>query len=155
MIAHQKFESPVRRNQPRPGRCLRVEIAGVIFMKQMMQTLFELQSLEFDETIQPHIEERIAELRAKIPTPILSHYDRLGDKGKKGVALLRHQTCTGCHMRVPLAVVMDLRHDDEIRLCDNCQRYLCLVEDTVEAAVEPATGKATAKKSRKQLAHAM
>ncbi len=120
-----------------------------------MQTLFELQSLEFDETIQPHIEERIAELRAKIPTPILSHYDRLGDKGKKGVALLRHQTCTGCHMRVPLAVVMDLRHDDEIRLCDNCQRYLCLVEDTVEAAVEPATGKAAAKKSRKQLAHAL
>ena len=152
MIAHQKFESPVRRNQPHPGRR---PARGNHIMKQMMQTLFELQSLEFDETIQPNIEERIAELRGKIPKPILSHYDRLGDKGKKGVALLRRQTCTGCHMRVPLAVVMDLRHDDEIRLCDNCQRYLCLVEDTAEDNVEPATGKTVVKKIRKQLAHAL
>jgi predicted nucleic acid-binding Zn-ribbon protein len=132
-----------------------VEITGVIFMKEMMQTLFELQSLEFDKTIQPNTEERIAELRTIIPKPILSHYDRLGDKGKKGVALLRHQTCTGCHMRVPLAVVMELRHDDEIRQCDNCQRYLCLEEDTAEAAVEPATGRTAANKGRKQLAHAL
>jgi hypothetical protein len=58
-------------------------------------------------------------------------------------------------MRVPLAVVMDLRHDDKIRLCDNCQRYLCLVEDTAEDNVEPATGKTVVKKIRKQLAHAL
>ena len=58
-------------------------------------------------------------------------------------------------MRVPLAVVMELRHDDEIRQCDNCQRYLCLEEDTAEAAVEPATGRTAANKGRKQLAHAL
>jgi predicted nucleic acid-binding Zn-ribbon protein len=123
-------------------------------MKEMMQNLFELQSLEFEETIQPNIEERVAELRAKIPTPILSHYDRLGDKGKKGVALLRHQICTGCHMRVPLAVVMDLKHGENVCLCDNCQRYLFLEEDLLEAG-EPAAEKIPAKRSRKQLAHAL
>jgi hypothetical protein len=55
-----------------------------IFMNELMRILIELQSLEFEETIQPNIEERITMLRAKIPTPILSHYDRLGDQGKKG-----------------------------------------------------------------------
>jgi predicted nucleic acid-binding Zn-ribbon protein len=124
------------------------------FMKEMMRNLFELQTLEFEETIQPNLEERVAELRAKIPAPILSHYDRLGDKGKKGVAVLRHQTCTGCHMRVPLAVVMNLKHGEEVCLCDNCQRYLFLEEDLVEAA-EPAAEKIPAKKSCKQLAHAL
>ena len=154
MIAHQKFESPVRRNQPRPGRRPRAEMTDENFMKEMMRNLFELQTLEFEETIRPDIEERVAELRAKIPAPILSHYDRLGDKGKKGVAVLRHQTCTGCHMRVPLAVVMNLKHGADVCLCDNCQRYLFLEEDLAEAG-ELAAEKIPAKKSRKQLAHAL
>ena len=70
--------------------------------------MFELQTLEFEETIQPNTEKRIASLRAKIPDPVLAHYDRLCARGKRGVALLHHQTCTGCHMRVPLGVVLEI-----------------------------------------------
>ena len=102
----------------------------VILMKEVVKNLFELQSLEFEETYHHHLEKRIAELRAKIPAPILAHYDRLCDQGKKGVALLRNQTCSGCHMRVPLAMVLDVRHGNDVRLCDNCQRYLYLPEET-------------------------
>lgn len=112
-------------------------------MNEIMQNLFELQSLEFDATIQPGTEERIAELRARIPQPILSHYDRLGDRGKKGVALLRHQTCTGCHMRVPLGVVLELKRGEDVRLCDNCQRYLFIPAELVDGNAEP-------KKSRRR-----
>jgi predicted nucleic acid-binding Zn-ribbon protein len=103
-------------------------------MKEMMKNLFELQMLEFEDTIRPDTEERIAQLRARIPAPILAHYDRLGDQGKKGVAVLRNQTCSGCHMRVPLAVVMDLKHATDVCLCDNCRRYLYLPEEKTEAA---------------------
>ena len=120
-------------------------------MKKIMQNLFELQTLEFDETIRPDTEERIAKLRAKIPAPILAHYDRLGDQGKKGVALLRNQTCTGCHMRVPLAVVMDLRHAEDVCLCDNCRRYLYLREETT-TATSPAVAKPAAQAAGKNLA---
>jgi len=98
-------------------------------MKEIMKSLFELQVLEFAATIPPAAQARIAELRALLPAPILAHYDRLADKGKKGVALLRHQTCSGCHMRVPLGVVLDLRHGEVACLCDNCRRYLYLRED--------------------------
>ena len=120
-----------------------------------MQNLFELQLLEFDQTIRPGTEERIAELRAKIPAPILGHYDRLGARGKKGVALLRNQTCTGCHMRVPLNVVLDLKHGEEVCLCDNCQRYLYLRADEKEGLVLASEKPVAAKGSRKQLAHAV
>jgi hypothetical protein len=98
-----------------------------------MKHLFELQSLEFDDTLHADTEERIAELRAKIPAPILAHYDRLADQGKKGVALLRNQTCSGCHMRVTLAVVMDLKHGHDVCLCDNCRRYLYLPSESAVA----------------------
>ena len=101
-------------------------------MKELMKNLFELQSLEFERVINPGDEEKIAELRAKIPAPILGHYDRLCDQGKRGVAVLRNQTCSGCHMRVPLGVVLDLKRGDDVRLCDNCRRYLILREEAPE-----------------------
>jgi predicted nucleic acid-binding Zn-ribbon protein len=131
-------------------------------MNELMRILIELQSLEFEETIQPNIEKRIAALRAKIPKPILSHYDRLGDQGKKGLAAVRNQTCTGCHMRVPVAVVFNLKHAEDVCLCDNCGRYLYLPEPAAEVAAEApvedggkAREKTAAKNGRKQLAHAL
>jgi len=121
-------------------------------MKELMRNLFELQTLEFDETIQSNTGARITTLRAKIPKPVLDHYDRLGDSGKKGVAILRHQVCTGCHLRVPLHVVMELRHGEDVRLCENCRRYLYLQEEPV--APELTLPKSVTKPHRKPLAHA-
>lgn len=94
-----------------------------------MKYLFELQQLEFEEISVPNAESRIEELRRKIPAPVLAHYDRLGDKNKKGVAVLRNQTCTGCHMRLPLAVVINVKHAQDICLCDNCRRYLYMPDE--------------------------
>lgn len=119
-----------------------------------MERMFELQSLEFEETIQPNTEKRIASLRAKIPTPILAHYDRLCARGKKGVALLHHQTCTGCHMNVPLGVILELKRHEDVRCCDNCGRYLYLREEAVEDCLAPAAPPVV-KAGRRQLAHAL
>ena len=99
-----------------------------LYMNELMRILIELQSLEFDETVRPDTEKRVAELRAKIPAPILGHYDRLLASGKKGVAPLRNQTCAGCHIRVPVAVVFNLKHGEDVCLCENCGRYLYLPE---------------------------
>jgi predicted nucleic acid-binding Zn-ribbon protein len=98
-------------------------------MKEIMKNLFELQTLVF-EAINPRDAERgMAALRAKIPAPILAHYDRLTDKGKKGVALLRNQACGACHMQVSRAGIIDLIHGTDICVCGNCGRYLYLPED--------------------------
>jgi predicted nucleic acid-binding Zn-ribbon protein len=98
-------------------------------MKELINNLLKLQTLQFDETV-AESDRRIEALRAKIPAPMLVHYDRLAVRGKKGVAAVRNQVCTGCHVQVPRAVVVTLMHGDDIRICESCGRYLYLPEPT-------------------------
>jgi len=91
-----------------------------------MQNLLKLQNLEFSEARDKDTAAMVAELRGKIPPQILGHYDRLRVRGKKGLVPVNHQVCSGCHMRLPLAVIMTLKHDEDIQLCDTCGRYLYL-----------------------------
>jgi len=98
-------------------------------MNEPMQNLLKLQALEFDAKQGEDAETTVAELRGKIPPQILGHYDRLRVRGKKGLVPVVNQVCTGCHMRVPLAVIMTLKHQQDLQLCDNCGRYLYLPDE--------------------------
>jgi len=109
-------------------------------MNILLQNLIKLQSLEFGEIKEKNAEASIAELRGKIPPQIIAHYDRLLARGKKGVAAVRNQVCTGCHMRVPIGVVATLMHDTDIQICESCGRYLYL-SDPTQATVPPETAK--------------
>jgi len=127
-------------------------------MTDLMQTLLRLQSFDFGESEDNDSEKVIAELRGKVPAPVLGHYDRLVARGKKGLAAVRNQVCTGCHMRVPMAVVMTLMRDHDIQLCDTCGRYLYLPAEA-EAPVqnppaEPPVAPAKKPRKRKNLTHA-
>jgi hypothetical protein len=102
-------------------------------MNSTIQNLLKLQSIEFGE--EKGGEKQIADLRAIIPEPILGHYDRLRAREKKGVAVVRNQVCTGCHMRLPIGVITILMQDRDIQLCDSCGRYLYLEPQV--APVEP------------------
>jgi predicted nucleic acid-binding Zn-ribbon protein len=102
-------------------------------MKELIENLVKLQTLEFPKTTDPAAQKQAAELRILIPAPILAHYDRLVQRGKKGVAGVRNQVCTGCHVQVPRATVVTLMHGDDIQICESCGRYLYLTE----AAAEP------------------
>lgn len=97
-------------------------------MNKIIDSLLKLQSLEFDEPVEADTEKRIAELRAKIPAPVLGHYDRLMARGKKGVAAVRSQVCTACHMHIPRGAILTLMHGEDLQLCENCGRYLYLPE---------------------------
>ena len=121
-------------------------------MNELMQNLVRLQSLDFGDTKSENLEASKAEARAKIPAPILGHYDRLIARGKKGLAAVREQVCTGCHMRLPMAVIMTLMHGHDIQLCDNCGRYLYLAEPGAPKAAEPVSEPKPAKKPRKRKA---
>jgi predicted nucleic acid-binding Zn-ribbon protein len=99
-------------------------------MIKLLQNLMSLQELEFADVSNPDADASITKLRQKIPSPILKHYDRLTDQGKKGVALVRHQVCTGCHMRIPIGAIVTLMQDTDIQVCENCGRYLYLDPQT-------------------------
>ena len=127
-------------------------------MNVALQNLLKLQALDFKEVAETNPEARRAELRATIPQPILGHYDRLVVRGKKGVALVRNQTCTGCHMRLPIGTINTLLHGLDVQLCDSCGRYLYLPEPAetpaTEATVASQTPPAPARKPRKRKAAA-
>jgi len=118
-------------------------------MNELLQNLLKLQSLEFDEVEDKNAEATIAELRVKIPSQILGHYDRLVAKGKKGLAAVRNQVCTGCHMRQPIGTIMTLMHDQDIQLCESCGRYLYLPPAVKTGPVEKAASPKPVKKTRK------
>jgi len=105
-------------------------------MNVTIETLLKLQSIEFGD--EKGSEKQIAGLRAIIPDPILGHYDRLRARDKKGVAVVRNQVCSGCHMRLPIGVITTLMQDRDIQLCDSCGRYLYLEQQQPEAPAEPA-----------------
>ena len=117
-------------------------------MNALLQNLIKLQSLEFVEIKEKNAEATIAALRGKIPPQILAHYDRLLARGKKGVAAVRNQVCTGCHMRVPIGVVATLMHDTDIQICESCGRYLYLSDSTKTAAPEEPPKPKPARKAR-------
>lgn len=125
-------------------------------MKELLQNLLKLQTLEFDVTVEPEMEKQIDDLRARIPAPVLGHYDRLLMQGKRALAPVRNQVCGGCHIHVPRAFVLTLMHETDIQICQSCGRYLYLPEPT-EPETPPAcpAGKNSAKpRGRKELLHA-
>ena len=133
-------------------------------MNTPLQDLLKLQALEFGETTEKNVKAQAAELRAKLPQPIVGHYDRLRVRGKKGVAIVRNQVCGGCHMHVPIGQITELMRDEDVQLCESCGRYLYLpdpAETDLHAqppAAKPAAkaAKAPAKpRKRRALAHAV
>jgi hypothetical protein len=118
-------------------------------MNAIVQNLLKLQAIEFGNDSGQ--DKQIAELRAKVPEPILGHYNRLRARGKKGVAVVRNQVCTGCHMKLPVGVINTLMQDKDIQLCDSCGRYLYLDLTKVEP-VQPAPVKPVKKRKAKTAA---
>ncbi len=112
-------------------------------MNELLNNLLKLQAIDFEETPVKFTPAEIEAARALIPPQILGHYDRLVARGKKGVALVRNQVCTGCHMRLPIGTINTLMQGTDIRLCDTCGRYLYLpplTEEAPAAAVPQASG---------------
>ena len=118
-------------------------------MNSILQNLLKLQALEFGESADKSVEAQTAELRGNIPQPILGHYDRLRVRGKKGVAIVRNQVCTGCHMRVPIGQITVVMRGEDIQLCETCGRYLYLPDLAETEALAAAEAPKVAKPAMK------
>jgi predicted nucleic acid-binding Zn-ribbon protein len=119
-------------------------------MNSVIQNLLSLQTLEFGEVTGENVESQIAELRGKIPQPILGHYDRLRARERKGVALVRNQVCTACHMRLPIGQITVIMRGEDIQLCETCGRYLYMNPEPEAAAPAEAPEAAAVKPAKKR-----
>ena len=124
-------------------------ISTTQLMNEVIRDLLKLQALEFDNVSPKNNESEKTELRARIPEPILAHYHRFTIRRKKGVAVVRNQVCTGCHMRLPVGTVNTLMHGDDLQLCDTCGRYLYLPDAAENQFVEHIAAAKPAAKPRK------
>jgi predicted nucleic acid-binding Zn-ribbon protein len=115
-------------------------------MNSILQNLLKLQALEFGEAMNKSAEAQAAELRGLVPQPIVSHYDRLRVRGKKGIAAVRNQVCTGCHMHVPIGQITMLMRGEDVQLCESCGRYLYLPDPAEAVAAVPVETAKPAKK---------
>ena len=70
-------------------------------MNELIRNLVALQSLEFAEIKVENKEAAAAELRAKVPPPILAHYDRLVARGKRGWPLCANKSAPAATCAFP------------------------------------------------------
>lgn len=75
---------------------------------------------------QKAILDRIEAIRAELPTPILSHHDRIRARGKSSVAAVRNWVCCACFLQVPSGSRANLITLDDLPLCEHCGSYLYL-----------------------------
>jgi predicted nucleic acid-binding Zn-ribbon protein len=104
-------------------------------VREVIANLLSLQDLEMGgKRLSSADKETITQLRARIPEPILGHYDRMRAREKKAVALVRNKVCSACHMGIPIGIITVLMRGADIQLCGSCGRYLHLPP---EAPAEP------------------
>lgn len=115
------------------------------FVSEVVVRLLELRALEERLEVFRRNHEKnsstqalIESLRGNLPIGILVAHDRFRAAGKKSVAEVRQGVCAGCHLGLALGDVAVLRRGD-LHRCDNCGRYLYLVEE------EPAEAEAEAR----------
>ena len=124
-------------------------------MNSVIDRLFALQQLELQKRAKPsESQNKFEELRSSVPAPVLAHYDRLMARGKKGVAVVRNNVCAECHMHVPIGVVAIVMRREDIQLCGNCGRYLCLPNEAQVAEPAPKAKPAPRKRKPKTPQHA-
>ena len=123
-------------------------------MNTIVENLHVLQQVLLQKSpITAERRARIQELREDVPAPILGHFDRLIAQGRKGVGLVRHGICSGCHLRVSFGTAAGLLQPKDVYLCENCGCYLLLAPDEVTPPAESAASVAAmVGKGRKKLA---
>ena len=118
-----------------------------------MEALLKLQEAQIRSDLPPGKDNTTTRrFRKMIPEQIQGHFDRIRARGKKGVSTVKNGACTGCYMKVPMATLLTIRRGEDIRLCDNCGRYLFLPEDEVVGtqanAAKEKEAKAAARKAK-------
>lgn len=118
-------------------------------MHPSLETLLEIQDLKtqrrelegtperqvqeevFNITIEDalrQLDEKIAEMEESLPSPVRSRYLRMAGRHPRVVVPVIGGACYGCFVNVPTALASDADRNQEISHCDNCGRFLYLID---------------------------
>lgn len=74
------------------------------------------------------LDQKIEEIEAALPPAVRSRYGRLSGRSERTVVPVIGGTCYGCFVSIPTAVISDSERNKEINYCDNCGRFLYLID---------------------------
>ncbi len=87
----------------------------------------EVFNISIDDAVS-QLDEKIGEMEAALAPPVRSRYRRLADRHWRVVVPVIRGTCYGCFVSIPTALASDAERNEEIRYCDNCGRFLYMVD---------------------------
>ena len=83
--------------------------------------------LGVDDAIK-QIQEKISEMEESLPPQVRSRYSRVAAKHPRMIVPVIRGVCYGCFVSVPTALASDADRNAELRSCQNCGRFLYLID---------------------------
>jgi uncharacterized protein len=74
------------------------------------------------------LDRKIEEMEEALDPPVRNRYRRLAGKRPRVVVPVIRGTCYGCFVSVPTALASDADRNEDLRFCDNCGRFLYLID---------------------------
>ena len=74
------------------------------------------------------LDRKIAEMEESLDPRVRHRYQRLAGKRNRAVVPVIKGTCYGCFVSVPTALASDSDRNEDLRFCDNCGRFLYLID---------------------------
>lgn len=118
-------------------------------MHPQLETLLEIQDMktqrrELDESPERQVQEevfnisiedavrqldeKIVEMEESLSPPVRNRYRRVSGRYPRVVVPVIGGACYGCFVNVPTALASDADRNQEISHCDNCGRFLYLID---------------------------
>jgi predicted nucleic acid-binding Zn-ribbon protein len=95
--------------------------------REIAQLQESISRLEDEEA---QVSARRGEIASHVPRDILRKYERvLAKEKRRPVVEVRNHICQGCYMKVTLQEINLIWRGDDLVLCRNCSRILCLPEE--------------------------
>lgn len=74
------------------------------------------------------LQAQVESVRARLPSSILGHHDRLALAGKLSTVEVQDGSCGGCHMRLTPELLADLATPGRFGVCPSCGLFLWSAE---------------------------
>ncbi|HET7276233.1 MAG TPA: C4-type zinc ribbon domain-containing protein [Longimicrobiaceae bacterium] len=87
----------------------------------------EVFNITIDDALD-QLEEKIDEMENSLEPTVRSRYKRLAGSRLRAIVPVIGGTCYGCFVSVPTALASDADRNEELRFCDNCGRFLYLID---------------------------
>ena len=93
-------------------------------LREVQESVFGLST----EEALAQLDGKILELEESLPVTVRNRYRRIAAKQPRVVVPVIRGTCYGCFVQIPTALASDADRNAEVRSCQNCGRFLYLMD---------------------------